>query len=74
MTGRSRHFSANGSQYCRTPIPAKDRQAGYRYELSVLQAEFSLTQIWDRPRSGRGLFRGSHPGEHRFGPTRNRCS
>ncbi len=24
---------------------AKDRAAGYRYDLSVLQAEFSLTQI-----------------------------
>jgi hypothetical protein len=27
------------------PYSAKDRQAGYRYDLSVLQAEFSLTQV-----------------------------
>jgi hypothetical protein len=30
------------------PFSAKDRQAGYRYDLSILQAEFSLTQIWNR--------------------------
>ena len=35
---------------------AKERLAGYRYELSVLQAEFSLTQVWDRALSGRGFF------------------
>ncbi|HZD93365.1 MAG TPA: hypothetical protein VE133_03870, partial [Candidatus Sulfotelmatobacter sp.] len=33
-----------------------DRKAGFRYRLSVLQAEFSLTQIWDRPRHGREFF------------------
>jgi hypothetical protein len=33
-----------------------DRAAGYRYELSVLQAEFSLTQVLDRPMSGRVFF------------------
>ncbi|WP_198961563.1 hypothetical protein [Pseudonocardia sp. MH-G8] len=33
-----------------------DRAAGYRYELSVLQAEFSLTQVLDRPVSGRVFF------------------
>jgi hypothetical protein len=38
------------------PYPAADRRAGYRYQLSVLQAEFSLTQIWDRPRHGREFF------------------
>jgi hypothetical protein len=38
------------------PFSTKDRQAGYRYELSVLQAEFSLTQIWDRALSGRCFF------------------
>lgn len=35
------------------PYPAADRHAGYRYQLSILQAEFSLTQIWDRPEHGR---------------------
>jgi len=34
----------------------RDRVAGYRYELSVLQAEFSLTQVLDRPVSGRVFF------------------
>ena len=33
-----------------------DRAAGYRYELSVLQAEFSLTQMLDRPITGRVFF------------------
>ncbi len=38
------------------PFSAKDRKAGYRYDLSVLQAEFSLTQVWDRPLHGRCFF------------------
>ena len=38
------------------PYTAQDRQAGYRYDLSILQAEFSLTQILDRPLSGRIFF------------------
>ncbi|HXX28369.1 MAG TPA: hypothetical protein VEI99_07875 [Terriglobales bacterium] len=38
------------------PYTAQDRAAGYRYDLSILQAEFSLTQILDRPLSGRLLF------------------
>ena len=38
------------------PYPATERKAGFRYRLSVLQAEFSLTQIWDRPRHGREFF------------------
>jgi hypothetical protein len=33
-----------------------DRAAGYRYECSILQAEFSLTQMLDRPISGRVFF------------------
>lgn len=31
------------------PFAAKDRLAGYRYQGSILQAEFSLTQVLDRP-------------------------
>src|SRR5258708_10080298 len=31
------------------PFPARDRAAGYRYQLSILQAEFSLTQVLDQP-------------------------
>ena len=41
---------------CRTRSPPADRAAGYRYELSILQAEFSLTQMLDRPVSGRIFF------------------
>ena len=38
------------------PFTPEDEAAGYRYELSVLQAEFSLTQMLDRPVSGRIFF------------------
>jgi hypothetical protein len=38
------------------PFTAKDRAAGYRYDLSILQAEFSLTQVFDRPNTGRTFF------------------
>jgi hypothetical protein len=37
------------------PFTRADRAAGYRYDISVLQAEFSLTQMLDRPVSGRIL-------------------
>jgi hypothetical protein len=39
-----------------SPFTPDDEAAGYRYELSVLQAEFSLTQMLDRPVSGRIFF------------------
>ncbi len=38
------------------PFPVQDRAAGYRYDLSILQAEFSLTQVFDRPLMGRLFF------------------
>ena len=38
------------------PFTGADRKAGYRYELSVLQAEFARTQVFDRPLSGRYFF------------------
>jgi hypothetical protein len=38
------------------PFSAADRAAGYRYDLSILQAEFSLTQMLDKPVSGRVFF------------------
>jgi len=38
------------------PYTEADRAAGYRYELSVLQAEVSLTQVFDRPLTGRAFF------------------
>jgi hypothetical protein len=38
------------------PFSPADRAAGYRYDISILQAEFSLTQMPDRPISGRIFF------------------
>jgi hypothetical protein len=38
------------------PFLPADRQAGYRYDISILQAEFSLTQVLDRPLAGRVFF------------------
>jgi hypothetical protein len=38
------------------PFSPADRDAGYRYDISVWQAEFSLTQVLDRPISGRVFF------------------
>ena len=38
------------------PFTGADRRAGYRYDVSILQAEFSLTQVLDRPLHGRLFF------------------
>jgi hypothetical protein len=38
------------------PFTAADRHAGYRYDVSILQAEFALTQVLDRPATGRVFF------------------
>lgn len=38
------------------PFTAEDRRAGYQYDLSILQVEFSLTQVLDRPLTGRIFF------------------
>ncbi|MEW6747431.1 MAG: hypothetical protein AB1486_32270 [Planctomycetota bacterium] len=38
------------------PYSKAERDAGFRYRLSILQAEFSLTQIFDKPVSGRLFF------------------
>jgi hypothetical protein len=38
------------------PFTAAEREAGYDYDISVLQAEFALTQVLDRPLSGRLFF------------------
>lgn len=38
------------------PYTKKDHRAGFRYDLSILQAEFALTQVVDRPLSGRIFF------------------
>ena len=52
------------------PFTADDRAAGYRYQLSVLQAEFSLTQMLDKPVSGPDLLRTGHPRQPRHRPPR----
>jgi hypothetical protein len=38
------------------PFSKKDRAAGYRYQVSILQSEFSLTQVLDQPVQGRVFF------------------
>jgi hypothetical protein len=38
------------------PFTDADRDAGYRYQVSILQAEFSLTQMLDSPVNGRIFF------------------
>lgn len=38
------------------PYTAADRKAGYRYDVSILQAEFALTQVLDQPVTGRVIF------------------
>lgn len=38
------------------PFTRKDERAGFQYQLSILQAEFALTQVLDRPLSGRIFF------------------
>jgi len=38
------------------PFTPADRRTGYRYELSILQAEFSHTQVFDKPVHGRQFF------------------
>ncbi|MBA2273964.1 MAG: hypothetical protein H0W21_08720 [Actinobacteria bacterium] len=38
------------------PYTRDDRAGGYHYDISILQAEFSLTQVFDRPLTGRVFF------------------
>ena len=38
------------------PFTPEDRAAGYDYDISILQAEFSLTQVLDRALTGRVFF------------------
>ena len=52
------------------PYPAADRKAGFRYRLSVAGGVFPHSDLGS-PAAREAIFRGSHPGEHRFGPTRN---
>ena len=38
------------------PFTAADRKEGFRYRLSIMQMEVSLTQVFDRPLYGRQFF------------------
>jgi hypothetical protein len=38
------------------PYTRADRKAGFRYDVSILQAEFSMTQVLDCPQTGRIFF------------------
>ena len=38
------------------PFATSDRRQGIRYDISILQAEFALTQVFDRPAQGRVFF------------------
>ncbi len=38
------------------PFTEEDTAAGYQYQISIYQAEFSLTQVLDRPLTGRQFF------------------
>lgn len=38
------------------PFSLADRVAGYSYDVSILQSEFALTQVLDRPLTGRVFF------------------
>jgi hypothetical protein len=58
-TGRtSRARWPAGRPQWRAPagIEGLDRAAGYRYAVSIVQAEFSLTQVLDRPQTGHVFF------------------
>jgi hypothetical protein len=53
---RSRPFAQKWLRRLPHPFTMADQRAGYRYALSILQAEFSLTQVLDRPVTGRVFF------------------
>ena len=61
---------ASGWTGCPIRSPPRIAQAGYRYDVSILQAEFSLTQVLDRPLTGPDLLRGGDPREPRHRPAR----
>ena len=53
---RSRRWPTSGWRSCRTRSPTPTGTPGTGIELSILQAEFSLTQMLDNPVSGRVFF------------------
>ena len=54
--GKIEHLLGKWLRRLPHPFPARDRAAGVRYQLSILQAEFSLTQVLDQPLTGRVFF------------------
>ncbi len=44
------------SRWLPHPFTPKEQRHGFRHDISVLQAEFALTQVWDQPRRGREFF------------------
>ena len=71
MKRRSRDFSANGSQRCRTPIQRQTERPAFVIGFRCCRRSFPSLADLGWPAAWEGVFRGSHPGEHRFGPTRN---
>jgi hypothetical protein len=49
-------FLARWQQQIPFPLTAAHQAAGFNYQLSTLQAEVSLTQVFDRPLRGREFF------------------
>ena len=49
-------WCASSCLACLIPFEAVDRQPGYRFGVSILQAEMSLTQVFDRPLQGHQFF------------------
>jgi hypothetical protein len=49
-------FFARWQQQIPLPLTAAHAAAGFTYQLSILQAEVSLTQVFDRPLRGREFF------------------
>lgn len=39
-----------------TPFTSSDRKLGFNYETSILQSEFALTQVFEKPIAGRQFF------------------
>ena len=51
------------SKWLAHPFTAEDRRAGNRFDISILQAEFSLTPVFERPVQGRVFFEEVIPGK-----------
>jgi hypothetical protein len=54
--GRIERFVRKWLGVLPSPFDERDRRAGFRYDISILQAEFSRTQVLDQPPTGRIFF------------------